>query len=70
MKIIQEREKCIGCGTCAALCPKFWEISEDGKANLIKGKKNGANYERDIIKPECNEQAAQNCPVQCIKIED
>ena len=34
-KVIQEREKCIGCGSCAALCPKYWEMAEDGKSRLI-----------------------------------
>lgn len=34
MKIIVERPKCIGCGSCAALCPDFWEMAEDGKSFL------------------------------------
>ncbi len=64
MKIIQEHEKCIGCGSCVAICPKYWEISDDGKAKLIGAKEN----ELEVDKVECNQEAADACPVQCIKI--
>ncbi len=33
-KIILEREKCIGCGSCIALCPKHFEIIDDGKSSI------------------------------------
>lgn len=68
MKIIQEHKKCIGCGSCAAICPKYWEIGEDGKAKPIGAKKSGENYELQIEKEGCNKQAADACPVECIMI--
>ena len=68
MKIIQEHEKCIGCGSCAAICPKYWEISDDGKARPIGSKLNGVNFELEIKKVECNQEAADACPVQCIYV--
>lgn len=69
MKIILEREKCIGCGSCAALCPKYWEMAEDGKTRLSGSKKTGeAVYELEVEKQECNQEAADTCPVQCIII--
>lgn len=37
MKIHLDRKNCIGCGVCATLCPKFFEMSEDGKSTLKKG---------------------------------
>ncbi|MBU2109638.1 ferredoxin, partial [Patescibacteria group bacterium] len=37
-KIIQNHEECIGCGTCIALCPKYWEWDEDNKARIKAGK--------------------------------
>jgi ferredoxin len=37
-KIIHNREKCIGCGACAALCSDYWEMDDDGKS-LLKGAK-------------------------------
>ena len=59
-KITIEREKCIGCGTCNAICPANWELKEDGKAMPI-------NAEVDVL--GCNKLAEENCPTQCIHIE-
>lgn len=68
-KIIHEREKCIGCGSCAALCPKFFEIAEDGKAKLLGAEKNAeGNEELEVEELECAKEAADACPVQCIRI--
>lgn len=70
MKIIQEHEKCIGCGSCAAVCPKFWQMGEDGKAEPINSKKSGSNYEAEVEKVSCNQEAADSCPVQCIMVKE
>lgn len=68
-KIIQEREKCIGCGSCAALCPKYWEMAEDGKSTLIGSEKNNeGNFELGVEDVACNQEAADACPVQIIRI--
>jgi len=68
-KIIQEREKCIGCGSCAVLCPKYFEMAEDGKAKLIGSRKNEkGDYELEVEEIECNQEAADACPVQIIHI--
>ena len=37
-KVIQQHDKCIGCGTCVAVCPAFWQMSDDGKAQLKSAK--------------------------------
>ncbi|KKT26765.1 MAG: hypothetical protein UW11_C0006G0031 [Parcubacteria group bacterium GW2011_GWA2_43_9b] len=29
MKIIIERQKCIGCGSCVAVCDKYFEMADD-----------------------------------------
>ncbi len=58
-KITQEREKCIGCGMCASVCPANWEMKEDGKSSPKK-------TELDDI--GCNKEAEDNCPVQIIHI--
>lgn len=70
-KIIQIRNECISCGACAAACPKFWEMAEDGKALPKGGKKKGDNYELEIEEKDlaCNKEAEEVCPVQIIKIE-
>lgn len=71
MKIIHERENCIGCGSCVALCPKFWELADDGKSNLIGSKINSKtkNYELEVEAPDCIQDASESCPVNIIHIE-
>ena len=70
-KIIQNHEGCIGCGSCVAVCPKFWGMNyEEGKAILKNGKKNEkGEYELEVKDIECNQEAADVCPVSVIKIE-
>jgi len=71
MKVVHEKEKCIGCGACVAVCAKQWEMGNDGKSNLIAGKLNPQtnNFELETDKVECSQAAADGCPVQCIHIE-
>ncbi|MDD5144981.1 MAG: 4Fe-4S binding protein [Candidatus Pacebacteria bacterium] len=33
------KEKCIGCGLCAAICPEGAKLGEDGKAEVIESEK-------------------------------
>ena len=33
------KEKCVGCGTCVALCPEGAELKEDGKAEITDSDK-------------------------------
>jgi ferredoxin len=72
MKIIHEKKKCIGCGSCVVLCPKYWKMGEDGRAHLLNSEFKPAT-EEEILKLEekelgCNREAADVCPVQCIHI--
>ncbi len=69
MKVIHEVEKCIGCGACAAVCSEYWEMTDEGKSHLRGSKKRGSVFELEVEDPECCQQAADSCPVQCIKIE-
>ena len=68
-KIILERERCIGCGSCQALCPKYFELVEDGKSHIKNSTRiaNG-NDELETDNLECATSAAEACPVQCIKV--
>ena len=70
MKIIFEQQKCIGCGSCQALCPKYFEMSENGKAELKGSTKNPQtqNEELDTEEDKTLEEAAESCPMQCIHI--
>jgi ferredoxin len=69
--ISHERDNCIGCGSCACLAPKNWQMNdEDGKSDLIGGevKKNGiVTAEIDPVDLEANQKAADACPVGIIK---
>ncbi|MDD5589614.1 MAG: ferredoxin [Candidatus Portnoybacteria bacterium] len=69
MKIILEREKCIGCGSCAAVCPKCFKMVEDGKSSLLNSQKDGQGNEVGECGEDCAKEAAEVCPVQVIKIE-
>jgi ferredoxin len=59
-KIIHDKDKCVGCGACVAVCPDNWEYKED-KVLPKKTK---------VEEVGCNQVAAETCPVSCIKIEE
>lgn len=60
MKIIIDKEKCIGCASCAGACPDVFEMGEDGKAQVKKD----AN-----LKADCLNMAISSCAVDAIYIE-
>ncbi len=69
-KVIHQRDKCIGCGTCVAVCPDFWHMGDDGKSVLKDAKDIGRGmFELEIADPGCNKEAASSCPVQIITVE-
>lgn len=55
MTISVNKETCIGCGSCVALCPETFQMGNDGKSEVIS---------QDNI--ECAKNAAESCPVQAI----
>lgn len=59
MKVTVDKEKCIGCGACAAVCGEVFEM-KDGKSTVKEA-------ETD---KECVKEAADACPVDAIKIEE
>lgn len=67
-KIKLEREKCIGCGSCWILCPKYFELIDDGKSHIKEAVKQDIE-ELEVTKLECAESATEACPTQCIHIE-
>jgi ferredoxin len=62
MKISIDKEKCIGCGTCPAICSDVFEMGDDGKARV----KSGVNY--DDFTGQID-QSKDACPVQAISVE-
>jgi ferredoxin len=70
-KIIHERKKCIGCGTCASICPGFFAMDKtDGLANLKDSKQSGDHFELLVDDLECVGDAAMLCPTKVIWIEE
>ena len=68
-KVIFEKNICIGCGACASVCPAFWEMSDNAKAELKEGTEEAEGvYSKELEDLDCNPEASQSCPVQCIKI--
>ena len=59
-KIKQDREKCIGCGSCVAVCGENWEM--DGAKSKAKA--------TEVKEIGCNQKAADACPVGIITIEE
>lgn len=53
-----DKELCIGCGACVALCPDSFKLNNEGKSEAIS---------QDNL--ECAKKAAESCPVQAISVE-
>ena len=72
-KVIHFKKDCISCGACAAIAPEFWEMDEEGLAQLKGSKEKGETWELDIDKKEdkvVNQEAADVCPVNIIHLEE
>ncbi len=62
MRAIVDEETCIGCGLCAETCPEVFEMGDDKARTKVD--EVPAN-----VMDSCRE-AAENCPVEAIKIEE
>ena len=60
MKVSIDKEKCIGCGSCEALCPDIFGM-KDNKA-FVKIKEAKGKQEK------CAKEASDSCPTQAIII--
>lgn len=63
MKVVLNRDACIGCGACAALCEDIFEIDNEG---LSKVKKEEIKDEE----VESTRDAIESCPTGAITLED
>ena len=62
MKAVVDEETCVGCGLCVDVCAEVFEM--DGEiAKVIAGEV------PDAVEESCKE-AAENCPVDAIKVMD
>ena len=63
MKVKVNKDACIGCGACAAICDEVFEINDEGlsEAKVEKVKEEFQDEVRD---------AADSCPTGAIVIEE
>ncbi|MFC1700923.1 ferredoxin [Patescibacteria group bacterium] len=59
MKINLDIEKCIGCGSCEAVCPNVFKMGDDMKVHI---KDEGSD-------DDCIKEAIDICPVKAIELE-
>jgi ferredoxin len=62
MKAIVDEETCIGCGLCVETCPEVFDMDDDKARAKVDEVPAGAA-------DSCRE-AAENCPVEAITIEE
>ncbi len=63
MKARVDEELCTGCGLCEETCPEVFEMGEDSIAKV----------KVDVVPAEAEEtcrEAAEQCPVEAIQIEE
>lgn len=61
MRAYVDKETCIGCGTCPAVCPDIFKMNDDGKAAAVD-----AEIANEL--KEAARDAASSCPVEAITI--
>jgi ferredoxin len=62
MKVKIDNDACVGDGTCAEMCPEVFEM--EGDLAVVKVDKVPAGLEQKV------KEAADDCPVEAILIED
>jgi len=55
---VVDQEKCIGCGTCVALCPEVFDLNKEGKS-YVKNPEGKCNLK----------EVVEACPAGAISIE-
>ena len=69
--VIHFKKDCISCGACAAIAPEYWEMDEQGLAQLKGSTEKGDHWELPINTEEAraaNQEAADVCPVNIIHV--
>lgn len=73
MKVKVNKDACIGCGACAAICDEVFEINDEGLSE-VKVEENSENKEEFVsVKEELQDEvrdAADSCPTGAIEIEE
>ena len=53
-----DKDACIACGACEAVCPHNFKLNDQGLVEIVS---------QDII--DCTREAEDGCPTRAIKIE-
>jgi ferredoxin len=62
MKGYVDKDACIGCGLCPAICPEIFEMNDDGKAEASENE-----IEDKLV--DSAKDAQEQCPVSAITVE-
>lgn len=62
MKVVVNRDNCIGCGACEALCPEVFQIDDEGLSTVIC--ENFSNADEAKVT-----EAVEGCPTSAIEKE-
>lgn len=63
MKVIVNKDACIGCGACAAICDSVFEIDDEGLSTLKDDEVE--KDEEELVRDACD-----SCPTGAIEVED
>lgn len=63
MKIKVNRDSCIGCGACAAICDEVFEIDDEG-LSVAKTEEVEEDKKQEV------QDAADSCPTGAIEVEE
>lgn len=71
MKVIINREDCIGCGVCEAVCPEVFRLIDDGKSSITEKYRKESLDQGEVGEElaSCVENAKDSCPVEAINVE-
>jgi ferredoxin len=61
-RVVLDEDCCVGCGSCAELCPDVFQMDEEGEVAHVSLPEGGDE--------ECIEEAIAACPEECIAWED
>ncbi len=75
IKMVYDRNGCIGAAACAAINPEDFVMNDDGKADLVQAKKEGDKFIKILHVPNQDlldkiVDSAKGCPVDVIEVWD
>lgn len=68
MKVSIDKNKCIMCGSCVAICPEVFEMKDDGSVD-VKEQHKGKDISEEALISKIKEAEAA-CPATAIVIEE